>query len=147
MIYAKRYLTLWSHGPKQRSTVYARRKGSARNTTASSTIPLVGCMYPTMILCTCTSLLHIMIPPLPVTQAIRKPKNSLNVNIIGPGWPRTSAYTSPGATIAHTSKEATRNLPALPYHYSQAQCLGWTSAQISSQTFPFPTASTPSSQL
>ena len=135
---------LWSHGPKQRSIVYAKRKGSARNTMASSTIPPVGCTSLTMILCICTSSLPITIPLLPVTRATRKPKNSWNNSIIGLGWPQTSAHTSPGVTVAHTSKEVTQSPPALPYLCSQAQCLGWTSAQTSSWIFPSPTASTPS---
>ena len=147
MIYERRYLTLWSHGPKQRSTGYARRKGSARNTTASSMIPLVGCMSPTTILCACISLLPTTTPLSPVTRAIKKPKNLLSDSIIGPGWPRMSAYTHPSATIAHASKEATQSPLALPYHYSQARCLGWMSAQTSSQISLSPMVSTPSSQL
>ena len=140
----KKYLMLWSYGPKLRSTIYARRKRSARNTMASSTIPPVGCMSPMMILCACTSSPLIMTPLLPDTQATRKPKNTLNDSTTGPGWPQTSTRTHPSATIVHTSKEATQSLLALPFHYSQARCLGWTSAWISSRTSHFPLASTPS---
>ena len=98
---------LWSYGPKQRSSIYARRKESARNTMASSTIPPVGCTFPMTILCACTSSLLTTTPLSLVTRAIKKPKNSLNDNIIGPGWPWTYVCTLPGATIAHASNEAT----------------------------------------
>ena len=135
---------LWPHGLKQRSTVYARRKGSVRNTMASSMIPPVRCMYPTMILYACTSSPPIMTLPSPVTWATRKPKNLLNDSITGLGWPRTSICICPSATVAHASKEATRSPLALPYHFSQAQCLGWTSAWTSSWIFPSQTALTPS---
>ena len=142
----KKYLMLWSHRLKQRSTVYARRKGSARNMTASSMIPPVRCTSPMMILCTCTSSLLTMTPLLPVTRAIKKPKNSLKDNIIGPGWPRTYDHTCPSATVAHASKEGTQSLLALLYHFSQARCLGWTSVWTSSQIFHSPTALTLSLQ-
>ena len=74
---------------------------------ASSMIPPVGCMSPTTILCACTSLLPIMTHPLPGIWAIRKPKNSLKDNTIGPGWPWMFALTSLDVTVALASKEAT----------------------------------------
>ena len=90
-------------------------------------------------------MIPIMIPLLLDTRATRKPKNSLNDNIIGLGWPRTCTLTSLNATVVPASKEVTRGLPALPFHFSQAQCLGWTSVRTSSRIFCSPTGSTPSS--
>ena len=119
----------------------SKRKESARNTMASSTIPLVRCTSPTTILCACTSYPPIKTHLLPGIQATRKPKNSLYDNITGPGWPRTSKPTLLDATAAHASKEATQSPPALLSHFSQAQCLGWTSAWTSSQTYPSPMVS------
>ena len=48
-----------------------------------------------------------MIPLSLVTQAIRKPKNSLNDSITGPGWLWMFVRTLLDAIIVHASKAAT----------------------------------------